>query len=113
MAVYALVHAAVYADMVLGKDGDGEVVRHEVVAGAETVAGEAAAEGVVSAVVPVFQAAHVGVGEGLDEGVEVFVCEAEEHGGGELFEVFDDLEVEFLGEVGERGRHFFLPLMFA
>ena len=82
MAIHPLAHTAVDADALLGEDCDGEVVRYEVVAGAETVAVDAAAEVVVTAVVSVFQAAHFVVGEGPDEVVEVFVCEAEEHGGG-------------------------------
>ena len=51
----------------------------------------AVAEAVARAVVFVFQAAHLFVAEGADEVVEVSVCEAKEHGGGERFQVFDYL----------------------
>ena len=52
----------------------------------------AVAETTARAIVSVFQAVHhLFVAEGPDEVVEVPVCQAEEHGGGERIQVSENL----------------------
>ena len=70
----------------------------------------AVAELVGVAVGFVFQEAHLIVADGVDEVVEVLVCESQEHGGGEQFQIFDDLYVQLWGELRERGHGYLAVL---
>ncbi len=84
-------HAAFNADARLLEGCEEAVPRHEVVAWAKTMAICTVAKAATGAVDLVFQQAHLLVAEGADKVVEVLCCESEEHGGGEWFEMFDDL----------------------
>ena len=90
IAIALITHAAFDADPLLGKDCE-EVVWHEIVAWAKTMTVHAVLQVVVKAVAFVFRATHLLVAEGGNYVVEVFVRQSEEHGGGEQFEITDDL----------------------
>ena len=97
-------HAAFNADAWLLEGCEEAVPRHEVVAWAKTMAICTVAKAATGAVDLVFQQAHLLVAEVADQAVEVLGCESEEHGGREWFEMFDDLQVQLLGELHERGH---------
>lgn len=102
MPIVLVTHAAFDADPVFRKHCI-EVVWHEIVAWAKTLAVRAAAETAMRAVGCVFHAAHLFIAERANEVVEVPVCESEEHGGGEHFKTLDDLQVQLLGKLHEGG----------
>lgn len=73
--IVLVAHATFYADPVSRKYCI-EVVWHEIVAWAKTVAIRAAAETAMRAVGFVFHAAHIFVAERANEVVEILVCES-------------------------------------